>query len=167
MAKSKLKEWLENTELLESIVEESRNDKEIYETMCISESAYYDYMDKSKEFSEIIKNAKAGRQKRIVERLRKLHDAMWEKACGYISKETVKEIKGEKNQRVSIIEREFSHDPTLMIYLDKTYGANINADEIKARAELSRARAEETRLSIEAESVEDMDAIREEVYGEE
>lgn len=165
MARSKLKEWLEQKELLEDIVQESRTDKEIFETMGIAEPTFYDYL-KNEEFSKVIKKAKDERQQRNLERLKKLHEAMWEKATGYVTKETIKELKGENNQRVSIVEREYSHDPTLMIYLDKTYGLNINADEIKARAELNRARAEEARLSIESEAVEDMEEIREEVYGE-
>ena len=167
MAKSQLKVWLTDyKDMLEDLVKMSRTDAEIYNAMGINKSTFYDYM-KDDNFSDIIKNAKVKRIKENAERLKKNYDAMWEKATGYVVKETVKQIKDKNGKSIVETTKEYSHDSTLMIYLDKTYGNNINHDEVLNRAELTKARAEQVRLEIDtAVEIEDMDDIRAEVYEE-
>lgn len=167
MAKSMLKEWLSDgkRDLLIRIIRESRTDKEIYQLMEIDKATFYRYMENC-DFCDLVKRTKEQRAKRNFDRLEKLHEAMWEKATGYVTKETIREVTEKTGEHTHEVVREFSHDSSLMIYLDKTYGSNAQNEEIRSRIELNQARAEAVRVSMESEAVEDLDEIREEVYGQ-
>ena len=152
MAKSKLQYWLnEGKDRLIEIASNAETDKQIIEAMGIHKDTFYRYMYNS-DFSDIIKNI---RQQRVIdntERLRQLHEDMWRQAHGYTETETVKEVwsKGDKVEKkyVKTIERKKAGDTTLQIYLDKTYGKNINHEEIESRIAYNKVRTEVNRLVL-------------------
>ena len=151
MAKNKLKYWLgEGKELLTDIVKTVRTDKEIYEAMNISETSFYEYM-KNSAFSEIVKNTRIEQLKDNARRLSQLKEDMWKQAHEQEITETIKEIEtkdGKEYKYMKTTTKTLPGDATLQIYLDKTYGKNINSEEVQSRIELNKVRAEVQRLVL-------------------
>jgi len=153
MAKSKLSYWInEGKGKLIQIASTASTDKQIYDAMNIHKDTFYRYMSVS-DFSDIIKNARAQLIQDNTERLRQLHEDMWRQAHGYTETETIKEVwsKGENIEKryVKTVTREKAGDTTLQIYLDKTYGKNINHAEIESRIAYNKARTEVQRLMLD------------------
>ena len=154
MAKSKLNYWLtEAQDKLIEITSNCRTDKEIYTAMGIGERTFYDYM-KSAQFSQIIKNVREQAIKENTERLKQLHEDMWKQAHEQIVEETIQEIEerdGKEYKYMKKTTKKMGGDTTLQIYLDKTYGSNINRDEIESRVAYNKVRAEVQRLVLSPE----------------
>ena len=152
MAQSKLQYWLtEGRDKLIQITSVAETDKQIYEAMGISKVTYYKYMNDA-NFLNLIKNIKEQQIANNTERLKQLHEDMWKQAHGYTETETIKEVwsKGDKVEKryVKTVERQRAGDTTLQIYLDKTYGKNINNDEIASRIAYNKVRTEVNRLVL-------------------
>ena len=151
MAKSKLKYWLgEGRTLLVDIVETVRTDKDVYETMGLSKDTFYQYM-KDPDFSDLIKKTRENQIKENQKRIKQLHEDMWKNAHEQTYTETIKEVEEKEGKQYKYMKettRTMAGDATLMIYLDKTYGKNINNDEIRSRVELNKVRAEVQRLVL-------------------
>lgn len=152
MAKSKLQYWLsEGRDKLTEIISAAETDKQIYEAMGIAERTYYKYMQ-NVQFMQIVKKVREQAMIDNTERLKQLHEDMWKQAHGYTETETVKEVwtKGNKVEKkyVKTVTREKAGDTTLQIYLDKTYGKNINNDEIASRIAYNKVRTEVNRLVL-------------------
>lgn len=151
MAKSKLKYWLgDGKATLIKIASNSRTDKEIYEAMGVSKQSFNKYKQNA-DFFAIIKNAKEQHIQDNTERLIQLHEDMWKQAHQQTIEETVQEVEtrdGKEYKYMRKTTKVLGGDATLQIYLDKTYGNNINSQEIQTRIELNRARAEVQRLVL-------------------
>lgn len=159
MAKSKLKYWLEDgRDALTDIVKSVRTDREIFEAMGVTKDTFYRYM-KNADFSDLIKNARTEQMLANKERLKQLHEDMWKNAHEQIVEETIKEVEekdGKKYKYVKQTTRKMAGDTTLQIYLDKTYGKNINSDEIRSRTELNKVRTDVQRLMLNPDLDESM-----------
>ena len=152
MAKSKLHYWLsEARDNLIEIITHSNTDKEVYEAMGISKDTFYKYMNDA-DFSDLIKKIREQTVKANAERLKQLHEDMWAQAHEQIEEETIREVwsKGETVEKkyVKTITRKKAGDTTLQIYLDKTYGKNVNREEIESRIAYNKVRAEVNRLAL-------------------
>ena len=170
MAKSKLNYWLgEGRDKLIKIASIARTDNEIYKAMGINKATYYRYRDNS-DFCDLIKNAREGQIEDNTERLKQLHEDMWKQAHEQTFTETFQELVADpktgelKPKSGRKITKTLPGDTTLQIYLDKTYGTNINSQEIIARTELSKVRADVQRLvlnpDIDEATKSKLDAVR-------
>lgn len=170
MAKSKLQYWLnEGKDTLTEIIRSAKTDEDIYTTMGISKPTFHKYK-KNVDFFNLIKNAKEERIQDNAERLKQLHEDMWKQAheqkVTEVYQEMVSDGKGglipQKGRKVT---KTLGGDTTLQIYLDKTYGKNINSEEKRARIELNRARTEVQKLvlspDIDEATKAKLEAVRE------
>lgn len=152
MAKSKLPYWLsEGRDKLIKIANNSRTEKEIYSAMAISKQTFNQYK-KNADFLTILKDAKEKAIEANTERLKQLHEDMWKQAHEQTIEETVQEMwtdeNGKERKYMKKSTKKLGGDTTLQIYLDKTYGQNINSQEIQSRIELNKARTEVQKLLL-------------------
>lgn len=152
MAKSKLQYWLnEGKDRLTEIISAAETDKQVYEAMGIAERTFYKYMQ-NMQFMQFIKKVRQQAVEDNTERLKQLHEDMWRQAHSYTEEETVKEVwtKGDKVEKkyIKTVTRTKAGDVTLQIYLDKTYGKNINSEEIESRIAYNKVRTEVNRLVL-------------------
>ena len=152
MAKSKLQYWLnEGKDKLIQIASVAETDKQIYEAMEVSKATFSNYKH-NVAFLDLIKKARQQRIENNTERLKQLHEDMWKQAHSYTEEETVKEVwtKGDEVEKkyIKTVTRTKAGDVTLQIYLDKTYGKNINHDEIESRIAYNKVRTEVNRLVL-------------------
>ena len=152
MAKSKLQYWLnEGKDRLTERISAAETDKQVYEAMGIAERTFYKYMQ-NMQFMQFIKKVRQQAVEDNTERLKQLHEDMWRQAHSYTEEETVKEVwtKGDKVEKkyIKTVTRTKAGDVTLQIYLDKTYGKNINSEEIESRIAYNKVRTEVNRLVL-------------------
>ena len=167
MARSKLQYWLnEGKDNLIEIIQNSHNDVDIYPAMGINKATFYRYCN-NEAFCDLIKNEREKRIEENTKRLKQLHEDMWKRAHEQVITETIKEVEEKNGQQYKYMKettKTLPGDATLMIYLDKTYGNNINSEEIKSRIELNKVRAEVQRMILDPDLDEStkakLDAVR-------
>lgn len=171
MARSKLEYWLgEGRDNLIRIASIARTDKEVYEAMGINKDTYYKYISANSDFSDTIKNARESQIEDNTARLKQLHEDMWKAAREREEVVTVVYMKPDpdkpKDPKAMIpthgyqTKKKLPGDPTLQIYLDKTYGNNINSEEIKSKVDMNRSRAELNRAALNPEQAEESDILK-------
>lgn len=154
MAKSKLTYWLtEAQDKLIDIITNANTDREVYEAMGVGKDTFYKYM-KNTDFSDLVKNTREKIIDDNAERLKQLREDMWKNAHEQVIEETIQEIEtrdGKEYKYMKKTTKKMGGDTTLQIYLDKTYGKNINHDEIQSRVDYNKVRAEVQRLVLNPE----------------